>query len=153
MAPGQPELVAPGQPELVAPGQPEPVAVAPRSTMRLWLLCGFAAAVALVAVAGADRGDSKKVVQGREAGCVWRGVEGVKLGNNRDRSGDITAEHRGEGNPPWHGTAWLWDPGEQTLSPRDTGHSATSTQCRATCMGTNQTPGERLFPHAGGRWG
>ncbi|OPJ87079.1 hypothetical protein AV530_010047 [Patagioenas fasciata monilis] len=28
--------------------------------MRLWLLCGFAAAVALVAVAGADRGDSKK---------------------------------------------------------------------------------------------
>ncbi|KAM6102625.1 uncharacterized protein LJ206_009084 [Theristicus caerulescens] len=34
--------------------------------MRLWLLCGFAAAVALVAVAGADHGDSKKVTRGRE---------------------------------------------------------------------------------------
>ncbi|XP_065486383.1 germ cell nuclear acidic protein-like [Caloenas nicobarica] len=66
VAAGQPEPVALGQPEPVAAGQPEPVAVAPRSTMRLWLLCGFAAAMALVAVAGANRGDSKKDVQGRE---------------------------------------------------------------------------------------
>ncbi|KAM6277056.1 uncharacterized protein M6G45_001616 [Spheniscus humboldti] len=34
--------------------------------MRLWLLCGFAAAVALVAVAGADHSGSKKVARGRE---------------------------------------------------------------------------------------
>ncbi|KAM7124025.1 uncharacterized protein J5F26_001833 isoform 2-T3 [Ciconia maguari] len=34
--------------------------------MRLWLLCGFAAAVALVAMAGADHGDLKKVARGRE---------------------------------------------------------------------------------------
>ncbi|XP_029864869.1 uncharacterized protein LOC115339288 [Aquila chrysaetos chrysaetos] len=41
-------------------------AVPLRSTMRLWLLCGFAATVALVAVARADHGDSKKVARGRE---------------------------------------------------------------------------------------
>ncbi|KAM6413200.1 uncharacterized protein J5M81_002209 [Pluvialis apricaria] len=34
--------------------------------MRLWLLCGFAAAVALVAMAGAEHSDSKKVARGRE---------------------------------------------------------------------------------------
>ncbi|XP_074942290.1 uncharacterized protein LOC142053985 [Phalacrocorax aristotelis] len=47
-------------------------AVPPRKAMRLWLLCGFAAAVALVAVAGADHdhGDSKKVARGREGPSV-----------------------------------------------------------------------------------
>ncbi|XP_009887353.1 PREDICTED: zinc finger protein 777-like [Charadrius vociferus] len=34
--------------------------------MRLWLLCGFAAAVVLVATAGANHSDSKKVARGRE---------------------------------------------------------------------------------------
>ncbi|XP_064297910.1 uncharacterized protein LOC135311801 [Phalacrocorax carbo] len=45
-------------------------AVPPRKAMRLWLLCGFAAAVALVAVAGADHGDSKKGARGREGPSV-----------------------------------------------------------------------------------
>lgn len=53
-------------------------AVPPRSAMRLGLLCGFAVTVALVAAAGADHGDSKKVARGREVGGVREG--GVKAG-------------------------------------------------------------------------
>ncbi|KAM9303992.1 uncharacterized protein RDI95_007999 [Morus bassanus] len=52
-------------------------AVPPCKAMRLWLLCSFAAAVALVAVAGADHSNSKKVARGREESrsMSWRDGE------------------------------------------------------------------------------
>ncbi|XP_064018540.1 uncharacterized protein LOC135185611 isoform X2 [Pogoniulus pusillus] len=74
-------------------------AVVPRhSTMRLWLLCSFAAVAAIVAVAGANHGDSKKGTRGRE---------GLSMGGrqrpHRPCSGCFSVLSEESQSMPWHG--------------------------------------------------
>ncbi|XP_030337518.1 uncharacterized protein LOC115606170 [Strigops habroptila] len=156
--------VQPGE-HRAAAGQPEP---GPRSTMRLGLLCGLAAAAVLMAVAGADRGDTK-ITQGREgtsgvgrrrphrpcSGCFsvlseesrsmsWRASEDNEV-QPRRRERDRREDKKPARHMRHPSTVQL--PRQEVLSARTARQGATLVSRHSSTPGENRRPGQRQAMH------